>query len=189
MSGEEGAMPNFLRKRGDLVRDAKKRVVAASQQPSIPFLKLAGDLHTIHGLVSAAEFRDLAKAIGMSLRKAYHLVNIVEALEEHWGQGRFEQIGWTKLCIIAAHVGKGAPIKKWLKFAETHTARECQLHIQGKPFRQETRCMLLRFDDHQYSIFAKSILKFGAKQKGKGLVGVEKALIVAIGKMRRADLV
>ncbi len=181
--------PTFLKRPRDRVRDAKKRVIELSRQPSISFVEMARALREIHDSTKAKEFRESAKIAGISIRKAYQFVKIRNALENHWDEDRFEQIGWTKLCIIAAHVvDRTSPVEQWLKFAETHTARECQLRLEKKPFKNETRCMLLRFDDNQYKAFSKAVLKLGAKQRGKGLIGVERALISAVRKMRQASL-
>jgi len=187
MSEESRRAPSFLKKHPDAVRDAKKRVIELSRQSPDRFAELAEELYTIHAGVGSEGLREAAKQARISMRKAYQLVKMRNVLAKHWDDERFERIGWTKLCIIAA-AGKSSNVEQWLKFAETHTARECQLHFEKKPFKNETRCMLLRFDDNQYKAFSKAALKLGAKQRGKGLVGVEKALIAAIRKMRRADL-
>lgn len=152
---------------------------------------MASALHEIH-FHGKSELREAAKGAGMSLRKAYNLVKFCDVFGTRWSKAernRFHRIGWTKLSTIAAHaVDTISPMEQWLKFAETHTVRECQLRLEKKPFKNETRCMLLRFDDNQYKAFSKAVLKLGAKQRGKGLVGVERALISAVRKMRQASL-
>lgn len=191
MSEATKQTPVYLRRPRERAKDAKNVLVTLSAQPSPSFLDIASSLYDIH-FHAKSEFREAVKGARISLRKAYNLVRFCEAFGKRWSKAerdRFERIGWTKLSIIAAHVvDKTSPIEQWLKFSETHTARECQLHLGKKPFKNETRCMLLRFDDNQYEAFSKAVLKLGAKQRGKGLIGVEKALISAMGKMRRADL-
>jgi hypothetical protein len=189
MSEHQTRSTTFLRKRRERVKEAKKRVITMSRQPSISFAKMAKDLTEVHFHATAKEFREVAINAGMSVRKAYQLVRIHKALENHWNDARFEQIGWTSLCVIAANVAEGAPVEQWLKFAETHTARQCQLRLANKPFKNETRCMLLRFDDNQYKAFSKAVLQLGAKQRGRGLVGVERALLIAPsrGRLSRSD--
>ncbi len=189
MSEDSKRAPSFLKKHSEVVRDAKKRVIELSRQSPGRFSELEEELYTNHAGVGGEGLRAAAKQARISMRKAYQLVKMRNVLDKHWDDNRFERIGWTKLCIIAAAAaGKSSPVEQWLKFAETHTARECQLHLEKRPFKNETRCMLLRFDDNQYKAFSKAVLKLGAKQRGKGLVGVERALISAVRKMRQASL-
>jgi hypothetical protein len=189
MSDEAERAPNFLKKQSEVVRHAKKRIIELSQQSPNRFSGLAEELFTIHAGEGREGLRAAAKQAQISLRKAYQLVKMRNVLDNHWDANRIERIGWTKLCnVTAATAGKSGPVEQWLKFAETHTARQCQLHLEKMPFKNETRCMLLRFDDNQYQAFSRALLKLGAKQRGKGLVGVERALMSAVRKMRQASL-
>lgn len=183
--------PKFLKTAKEVVSEITKRAPSLAQKPKTSVLKLADDLYTFRSLKrDGSAFRNLAERSGISQRKAYHLADIARKLEDYWDAERFEAIGWTKLCMISARVKDDTAsrtVEHWLKFAESHTARECQLHLDDQPFEQETRCMLLRLDERQYAKFAKAVMKHGAKKRGKGLSGVEKALMSIIRKVSQAD--
>lgn len=169
--------------------ELKKRVLSRAQGANAPFLELADDLRTFHALARRQDFCALAREAGISERAAYSLIKIAEVFEDYSDRARLEKIGSTKLGAIAANIDQDTTprtIERWLGFAETHTARECQLFMKREPFAEKTRCMLLRFNEGQYAIFADAMLRHGAKQRGKGLVGIEKALLATIGKSKRA---
>lgn len=181
---------DFLKNSKTVKSEIEQRVLSRTQAANAPFLRLADDLSTYHALTRRQDFCALASEAGISERAAYSLIKIARVFEDYSDWERLERVGSTKLGIIAAAVEeKTTPrmIDRWLNFAENHTARECQLHLNQQVYDEETRCTLLRFTDRQYAAFANAVVKHGAKRRGKALIGVEKALISIIIKARRAE--
>jgi hypothetical protein len=64
-----------------------------------------------------------------------------------------------------------------LEYAETHTTKQLEQHIQDRKSKPRTRCVLLYLTDSQYRDYEKAALQFGARKRGRGLVDKEAATV------------
>jgi len=127
-------------------------------------------------------FNMMAKAEGISARKAYYLATIDRTFSKLGvPRERLLTIGWTKLQMMCEHVNQGN-CEEFLAAAESTTVREFSLWLRGAQPIDGARSILMYFTPDQYNIFKKTILKHGGMECGKGLVGKEEALIKALSK-------
>jgi len=163
----------------------KKRAAKLAARPSVPFADLAKELR---GLQAADQrrFQDHIKELSLSKRKAYYLIKIWDRLEGVVPRERLEKFGWSKLKALLPHISE-RNAETVLAFAEQHTVRECELYLNKQPYREKTRCMLIRFSAKDYAIFSGAIIQNGGRKGGKGLVGTEKALLKIIAQAKRTE--
>lgn len=96
-------------------------------------------------------------------------------------RSRLEEIGWTKLTVIAKHLTQenaGALFKQ----AGENTVHQLTALMRKEPPRTGTRTVLLRFSPEEYDRFEKVILQHGGKKAGRGLHNQEQALMSIIAK-------
>lgn len=136
-------------------------------------------------------FRQVAANAGVKLRRAYYLAEI----DRRFGgsdipKDRLRAIGWTKLKIICSKIGN----EKWgglsqvareeyLSFAESRTAHELELLIDGQDPSFGARAVVLRLSPEQLQLFEKIILSHGGVKIGKALVNKEPALTKALSRL------
>lgn len=143
------------------------------------FLSIARHLATVQE-THPDQFRLVAKAMGIGLRKAYYLASIFRKFSLlAVDPKRLESIGWTKLQIIADHIDV-TNFEDLLQLAEQSTAHELSVIAKGKYPFPGTRCVILYLSVQQYAIFATALKANGALQSGKGLADKEEALIKAL---------
>ena len=119
----------------------------------------------------------MVKKSGMAIRKAYYLINLADQFQVTPGfQKRLHDLGWTKAKIIGKH-RPGNNFVKLIEYAESHTTKQLEAYVMAKEQVADTRCVLLYFTPGQYKQYEEAVLEFGAKQRGRGLIGKEKATI------------
>jgi len=163
----------------------KKRAAKLAELPAAPFTDLANELCNLQG-IDRRRFREHLNDLGLSKRKAYYLIKIWDRLKGALPEERLEKLGWSKLKVLLPHINeRNANVV--LAFAEKHTVRECELFLNKQPYREKTRCMLIRFSAEDYAMFSDAIVVNGGQKRGKGLVGTEKALMRIIARAKRAE--
>ena len=152
----------------------KAKIAALEDRIEDRFLELARALRAPQKSDPGAFAQVFATSV-IGRRLAYYLVSIGRAFDGlPVVDARLEQIGWTKLAIIAPHVGL-MNVGELLDLAEDHTAFELQGFADDMP-RQEDHCVLLRMTEADYALFLDVMTAFGATRKGRGLANKEKAL-------------
>jgi|SRR5579863_3858246 len=156
--------------------DLEKKVLALSLRPAERFLELGHALRALK-VNSREDYRRVVKKAGLGTRKAYYLINLADQLQITSGfRTRLHHIGWTKSKLIGKHRGAGINFVKLIEFAENHTTKELEAYVaREKP--ADTRCVLLYFTPGEYRRYEEAVLKCGARKRGRGLIGKEKATI------------
>ncbi len=125
-------------------------------------------------------FADLLKIPGLDKRTIYYLIEIDRIFAPlKIDKSLLSKVGWTKLAHMAKHVTPQNVIGL-LTFAMSHTDRELQAKMAGKFIPANMRVVRLSLSPKQYVLYAKVLIKFGAKSVGKGLKGQENALMAVI---------
>ena len=145
------------------------------------FLELAALLRELQE-TAPENFRRLIAIRQLGQRKGYYLVEIDRAFADlGLPTFRLNQIGWTKLQVIAAYVTPDN-VSQLLKLAETHTTTNLKAIMRGDQPIIDGRSVLLLFTATQFAAFSDAILKHGADKNGDGFMGKEAALIQALDK-------
>jgi hypothetical protein len=145
------------------------------------FLELASHLRELHE-TAPNDFKQLIKIPQLGRRKGYYLVEIDRAFADlDVPPFRLNQIGWTKLQVIAPHVTPDN-VGHLLTLAEMHTTENLKAIMRGDKPIIGGRSVLLLFTGEQFNKFSEAILKWGAVKNGDGFIGKEAALIEAINK-------
>jgi hypothetical protein len=155
----------------------KKRIHALAARPDDRFLDLATDLNALHGVATAAQFKETVRSVGLGSRKAYYLVELAKRLGPHMrSRRRLQRLGWTKCQMIGAQLPEG-DFLELLQSAEECTAKELETRIRRNRSPGGTRCVLLYFTPAEYRRYEEAVLKCGARKRGRGLIDKEKATI------------
>ena len=123
------------------------------------------------------EFRRIADAAGISLRKAYYLIQI----EANFGPyelepGRLKAIGWTKLIMIGPRLTPDN-CEELLVLAEGNTAHKLSLILAGEFPAPTTRVLQIYLTPDEYETVAKALVEFGAMRVGSGLIHKEVGIV------------
>ncbi len=159
----------------------KRKVAKLASEPAIRFFELAHALAELHA-TNAAALVSLPAVTGMSRRRMYYLLKAGQLLrDEGISQERAEQIGWTKLQIIARYLyGTDEPspfsVAELLNLASDHKARDLPTAIDGKKVIQR-RAVQFYLSMGVRAELNEALIKFGAEQEGKRLKGKEAALL------------
>jgi hypothetical protein len=143
------------------------------------FFELAYAIVELHELAPIPQ--TLADASGMSRRRFYYLLKVGQFLRE-WDVSRVEseEIGWTKLQIVADHIERTGEldnevVRNCLSVAKANTVRSLPKALAGqKSF--ETSAVVFHLNLAGKAILNEALLAFGAKQSHRGLVGKDQAL-------------
>ncbi len=128
------------------------------------------------------QFAEIAKLVGVSLRRAYYYAKIDRAFSSlNIDENRLAFIGWTKLKVIADHID-ASNFEQLLDLAQASTVRELKILMQEGVPVDGTRCVILYLEPVDYELFEKAVLAFDGKKTGRGLVDKEEALIKALAK-------
>jgi len=103
----------------------KTKTIELARRPALNFFELAEHIAVIHNS-NPALVADLPHQTGMSRRRLYYLLDVGQLIAAHKIiKSDAEEIGWTKLQIIARH----------LKAEAEHRARKFALSLKwpGKP--------------------------------------------------------
>jgi hypothetical protein len=153
----------------------------ASLPQNREWLKLGRLLYRLHDM-DRGEFRQLTKTNLLDPRTAYYLRHIGQLISKlRLPKRQVERVGWTKLQVMAAKLTTSNSARLlWL--AENKTVQELRRELAKSADEQRPRAVLLRFTDAQYAIFNNALKAHGtkAKEKGRGLVGQEAAILALI---------
>jgi len=131
------------------------------------------------------DFPKEAKALGISLRTAYYLVEVDRTFETlPVSRERLLKIGWTKLQLISAGLTED-DLEERLARAEAHTVQELRDLFEGDgdaPTKKRT--VLLYLAPEEYAVYAEVLKAHGAKPSPRGLSGQEAALMTALKKLQ-----
>lgn len=130
-----------------------------------------------------AAFSELPDLSAISRRRMYYLLQVGQLIrDEKVSAHQAEQIGWTKLEIVARHLSKcdeaGTTVEDALALASVTKARDLPTILLGKKV-VPTRGVVFHLSLGARAELNEALLAFGAKyrKKGKGLVKRETALI------------
>jgi hypothetical protein len=170
------------------VPDLENTVLALASRPMDRFLDLGDALGSLKDK-SREEYRRVVKKAELGTRKAYYLVNLAKQFHSPTGnrarlhqtpaiRARLHQIGWTKAQVIGRHLS-GTNILKLLKYAEddNNNTKALEAYAGGLKPNKRKRCVLLYFTPGEYRRYEEAVLKCGARKRGRGLIGKEKATI------------
>lgn len=125
---------------------------------------------------------ELIKETGISPRRAYYLIDLWSRFSDaEISKSKLAEVGWTKLAILAKKCPAGK--EQWgvkIALSKGVTAKNLSATLESAAKVKKTRCVLLYFDLHDYGIFEEALQEHGAKLKGKGLSGKEKAIMAMI---------
>lgn len=145
------------------------------------FLELGSLLRQVQNS-SSGDFKKLCSFPELGRRKAYYLVAIDKAFaDKDVPAERLRKIGWTKLAMLAPHV-TDENVDDALLFAELHTVKNIEAAVHGMEPIIGGRTVLLNFTADQFAAFSTAIVAHGAIKNGKGFIGKEAALVVALYK-------
>ena len=118
----------------------------------------------------------------LGVRKAYYLIAISKAFKNlKISRPRLRAIGWTRLMVIARVVTE-SNAEELVTLAEQYKVKDLEAIVKGEEPQPDSRVVILYFTPDQYDTFEGVLLKYGASQHGRGLVGKESALLKALKK-------
>jgi hypothetical protein len=127
-----------------------------------------------------------AGAKGLSRRRAFYLLSVVEALPLDRWHDRLRRVGWIKAAAIAAQIkkfGSDTDVDRLFDLAERNTVANLKRVFADEDAVAGMRCIQLRLTRDQYRWFADALLRHGAtRARGRGLHGMEEALLSALGR-------
>lgn len=131
---------------------------------------------------TTADLVDLSKRIGCSLRSAryaasgYRLAQKLSLSHED-----VEEIGWTKLAIVAAD-NKGASTKSDLiAFCAGRTVTEVRAALAGTGGAVKT--VVFTLNKSQRAVLDAALVRFGARRSGRSILDKEQALMAILSKV------
>ncbi|HEY8008762.1 MAG TPA: hypothetical protein VIE66_18710 [Methylocella sp.] len=174
--------------------ELRKKIIKLASAPDARVAELARALRMLHDRDGAGWGPFLERA-GIGLRRAYYLVQIDEQLSKLGIQPTtIDNIGWTKLQVIAPYLDKGNKTER-LALAKISSTKQLQALARswkaGKKKKTPAslvplRCVLLYFTREQYAEFEEAIRANGGEPHRKeGLSNKEAALMNIIGAARQ----
>lgn len=132
---------------------------------------------------------------GMKRRTLFYLINVGKFLNDYGvSEKDAERIGWTKIQIVARHVGCNRVvgkrmIQRYLTIAEHTTAHRLPtaLNDQDDDRTAANRTVLLRIPADAYPALENALLAHGAEKQGRGLVGKEQAIMALVQSVVTSD--
>jgi hypothetical protein len=153
----------------------RRRIASLAQTPR-EFLALGDDLRRLRDAYTD-KFVAIAEECGIKRRTAFYLAEVAErAAAFPKRRAQISRIGWTKAQIVLPAMTK-ENADELLAYAEAHTARELRAWIRPGRAKKATRCVLLYFTEREYDQVSAALIKSGAKRRGRGLAGMEGALL------------
>jgi hypothetical protein len=154
------------------------QVLGLSKEMNNKFLELGRLLRQLQD-TDPDQFR-LTAMNTVGLRKAYYLMNVVDAFDKlKVPEALLRKIGWTKLIIIAKHVTK-KNVRQLVKLADQNTAKNLEKLMKGEEAETNSHAVLMYFTPEQYEKLAAKLIEHGAVRQGRGLINKEKALIAFV---------
>lgn len=168
------------------LRAAKMKAIQLASKPALNFFELAGLITALHE-ADPAELRDLPTEGGMSRRRLYYLLSVGQLIRKYTiNKAEAEQVGWTKLQIIAHFVAEKGDatddqLAAYMNLALASKSHPLAQLLRGRrvPHRRAVQFKLsLRAGDE----LNQALFSYGAKRrnKGKSLLKKEAALIAIV---------
>ncbi len=162
-------------------RGLKKRVLQLAIQPALNFFDLALLITALQEAEPGA-LEVVPRLGGMSRRRLFYLLQVGRLIRDYQiTKVDAEDVGWTKLQIVARHVAemKGVTqeeLQAFLKTADRTRAQALLAILRGKtmPF---TVTVAFRLTRPARAALTEALQVFGAKSTPRGLVGKDRALL------------
>ena len=118
--------------------------------------------------------------VNLNKRKAYHLIEIVQAVEEgRMREADVEAIGWTKAQAIVSSRPTAAQAKRAVTFAACHTVAELEAYMAtGESARRVPR--IFHLTEKEAAELDALLLANGAERARRGIVKREAALMAVV---------
>ena len=158
----------------------KAKTIDLAILPALNFFELAENLAKLHDEDPSA-IADLPDKTGMSRRRVYYLLDVGQLIAaSEMSKAEAEEIGWTKLQIIARHVKQTGPCEaedlvSFLALARQHRARNLAKALPGQG-AEATRIVSFELSPTASSELNLALLAHGAKLTPRGLTGKAAAL-------------
>lgn len=165
----------------------KQNTLALATKSTKSFHAFACALWTAHKNDPAFLY-EVEEAAKFKRRALFYLSNVGGFLTDYSiTETQAERIGWTKLQIVARHVGGDTKvgkrmIQRYLELAEHTTAHRlpAALNSQDADHAVPSRTLLLRIPADAYPTLESVLVAYGAQKQGRGLVGKEQAIIALV---------
>ena len=158
----------------------KAKTIDLGSSPALNFFELAENLATLHAN-DAGSIVDIPEKTGMSRRRLYYLLDVGQLIDaSKIAKSEAEEIGWTKLQIIARRLKLSGPceaedLDSFLALARKHRARNLAKALSGQS-AQVTRIVSFELTPTARSDLNLALVAYGAKMTPRGLTGKAAAL-------------
>jgi hypothetical protein len=133
-------------------------------------------------------FKILYSLPQLGRRKAFYLSSIDRAFGGYPHlRERLIKVGWTRLSLVAPHVGK-ENVEDAVLYCELNSCWAIEQALKGKELPIGIRSVLLHFSSAQFDVFVQEIVKYGAMKNGDGYVNKETAVIGALMKASGSEI-
>lgn len=137
--------------------------------------------------VDTTTFRNTLRSMGLSLRKAYYLIELYETYHKlKIPKEVLLGVGWTKLQVIASVVTP-ANWTFWIAQAEVLAVHELKDLVSGKTLQLGKHCVLFYLSPAEFDLLAMVLVKHGAMRDGRSILGKESALMKAMVRLYTQD--
>ena len=163
----------------------RQEALALAAKPTKSFHAFARALWAAHSN-DPTFLHEVERVAGIKRRALFYLSNVGGFLADYSiAEEQAEQIGWTKLQIIARHAARqpgrvsqhAMQAKLRIAVRTPAYALPAALETQGMPSEGPLRSVLLRMPAEQYADLEAALIACGAERKGRGLIGKEDALV------------
>lgn len=158
----------------------KAKTIDLAILPALNFFELAENLAKLHDDDPSA-IADLPDKTGMSRRRVYYLLDVGQLIAaSEMSKAEAEEIGWTKLQIIARHLKQSGPceaedLDSFLALARKYRARNLAKVLTGQT-TQVTRIVSFELSATASYDLNLALVAHGAKLTPRGLTGKGTAL-------------
>ena len=137
--------------------------------------------------LDTGKFRGTLRSMGLSLRKAYYLIEVYETYHAlKIPKETLLGVGWTKLQVMAQVITpENWPY--WIAHAEALAVHELKDLVQGKTLELDKHCVLFYLTPAQFELLAAVLVKHGALRDGRSILGKEDALVRALVRLYHLD--
>ena len=158
----------------------KDKTIVLAVLPALNFFELAENLATLHAK-DAGSIADIPEKTGMSRRRLYYLLDVGQLIAaSEITKSDAEEIGWTKLQIIARRLKLSGPceaedLDSFLALARKHRARNLAKALSGQN-APVTRIVSFELTPNARSDLNLALVAYGANMTPRGLTGKAAAL-------------
>lgn len=158
----------------------KRKATRLARESSLDFFQLARHLSELHDSGRTA-LRDMESSSGLPRRRMYYLVEVGDLIRKYdISKTRADEVGWTKLQIIARHLSKSddppPSLNELLEVASVTKAHDLRSVLNGRK-APVTKAVQFNLNANARAELDKALLAYGAKPTRAGLTKRESALI------------